>query len=236
MSDFFPFHRLGLTRNPFGSLAPGEWADVAVLPRPVIEIVEAGFDHVQVLGEKGRGKTSVLMGIRARLTPSGLQPPPPYMGEGKTLNQIAYERIPENARRFQTPLDGLDCFLLDEAQRLGWGEWRRLLRAARGGLRLVVGSHRDHTRQFARWGLRLATLRLGEIITRDHVAAVVEKRIEYFRLDGDRPFPTVAPDAIDALVTWYGSDLRAMESLLYEVFQGLEEPGPVTAEVLARYR
>src|SRR5574341_106883 len=108
---FFPFHRLNLTRNPFGSLAPEEWAEIVILPREVIEAVEAGCKYFQIVGEKGRGKTSVLLGLKRLLVRKGIP--------GAA---IAYERIPEGGRHFHTALDGLEWFLLDEAQRLGWWE------------------------------------------------------------------------------------------------------------------
>lgn len=213
---YFPFRALGLRANPFRALTDDEWADVVVLP-PAAEAAVHSAIHLQVLGEMGRGKTSTLLGLAARLRRAG--------------QRAAYEYLPLGQRAFRAPLAGLDVFLLDEAQRLRSGERRRLLAAAAGGLRLVVGSHEDLSPLFARRGLAVVTVQLGAP-DYEHLERVLRRRLDYFALDPARPAISLAPAAVAALHAAYGSDLRAIERCLYEVFQSLEAPGEVPREAI----
>jgi hypothetical protein len=219
--QFFRFYRLGLRCNPFRALTREEWAAVAVLPEALADALEVGFDHLQVLGEKGRGKTTALLALAEHYADAG--------------DRVAYERIPEGKRRFQTSLRDLDRFLLDEAQRLAPRQRERLLRAASGGLRVVIASHDDLSAHFARRGLPLFSVRLEEGSTRGHLERVLARRVVYFALDEGAAQTYLTPDAIAALWETFGDDLRGVESLLYEVFQRLEAPGPVTTSVLWQF-
>lgn len=219
-SRYFPFHTFGLRRNPFGALTREEWAAVAVPPEPVAAALEAESGHVQILGEKGRGKTTALLWLTARLADRD--------------ERATYEYLPEGRHRFLTDPSGLACFLLDEAQRLSRRERRRLIRAAGEGTRLIFSSHLDLAKGFARHGLPLATIRLEETITRQQFEAVLTRRLAYFAL-ADDPGVSFTPGAVDVLWTAFGADLRALEACLYEVFQALDAPGPVTRSTLTRW-
>lgn len=219
-SGYFPFQALGLRRNPFGALTPDEWEEAAVLPPAAREALE-GRSHVQVLGEAGRGKSTTLRGMARELRRRGLG--------------TAFEYLPEGSNRFRTSLPGVQVFFLDEVQRLSRWERHRLLRAVRsGGLRLIAGSHEDLTPTFQRWGLPLTTLRVdaGGV---EHLSPVLARRIELFSLEGPTP-PRFTPDAVAWLAGEFGSDLRAMEWFLYEYFQALAAPAPITAPSLEEVR
>src|SRR5207248_5460657 len=123
---YFPFHALGYRSNPFRALSDEEWADIVVLPEAVLAVA-AGPNHLQILGELGHGKTSALLGLAQQLRRAG--------------RRVAYEYLPIGHYVFTSQLTGLDVFLLDEVQRLRTAERRRLLAAAKGGLRLMLGSH-----------------------------------------------------------------------------------------------
>ena len=215
-STYFPFHQLGLRANPFRALEDDEWAAIAVLPEAALRAAGEGW-HLQVLGERGRGKTTTLLGLQARLRQAG--------------QRTDYEYVPDGQTAFQAVPAGLDVFLLDEAQRLAGGERNRLLGAARAGRRLMLGSHEDFTPMFAAAGLRLATLRLeGEGPA--HLEAVLVRRVAFFALTPEAPGVTFEPGAVDYLHVQFGSDLRASERFLYEVFQALTRPSPISAEQL----
>ena len=217
---YFPFHALGFHSNPFRALDDDEWAAIVLLPPALAEAAARG-GHLQVLGERGRGKTSALLGLAAQWRSAG--------------QRAAYEYLPEGRDGFKTVLAGLEVFLLDEAQRLRGGERRRLLRAAAGGLRLVLGSHDDLTPLFARAGLPLASVRL-EAGDTAHLAALLARRLDYSALQPGQPGVTFEAGAVAFLASIFGSDLRAMERFLYEVFQDLEAPGTLTAEELRAAR
>jgi hypothetical protein len=213
---YFPFRALGLRANPFSALDDASWAEVAVLPENVLVVLASGT-HVQVLGEQGRGKTTVLLGLAERLRRDGLR--------------VVYEYLPEGQRTFHSRLDGLPVFVLDEAQRLNARELRRLTGAARAGTRLIAGSHVDLRRQFQAAGLRLESVTLGDG-GRGHLEAVLARRLRHFALDGAEAGINFEPAAIDYLQARFGGDLRSLERFLYEVFQGRDQPGVLTAAQL----
>ena len=214
--DYFPHRAIGYACNPFRALSIDEEAALAVLPPAVLDAFEGSSAHLQILGERGRGKSATLLGLAAHAESGGLR--------------VAYEYLPEDADRFQADLATLDLFVLDEAQRLGRRERSRLLDAASGKLRLVVSSHANLSAAFARQRLPLQTIRLGGLGA-EHARSVIERRLEQFAL-GDRPRATLASDAFAWLAATFGDDLRATITLLYEVFQALSEPVAVDAERL----
>jgi chromosomal replication initiation ATPase DnaA len=219
-NPYFPFHAIGFRCNPFRAVTDDEWVDIAVLPKPVAEIATKGFVNLQVLGEKGCGKTTTLLALAAQ-----------FKREGK---RIAYEHIEEGRRQFTTEFGGLDVFLLDEAQRLSERERERLLAALSengDGLHAVIGSHDDLTPFFARRDLPLTTVRY-DTTTLAHLSAAIQGRLAYFALDADVPV-TLSPEATRYLHETFGGDIRAVEMLLYEVFQRLRERGEIGVEMLS---
>ena len=214
----FPFAHLGLTRNPFGTLSRDEWADVAVLPDTVQEMVTQNT-HVLFLGDKGQGKTSLLHALRQQSVFSGLQ--------------SAYERLPHAMTTYHTRLNNLDVFALDEVQRLRpWGWWP-LLRQAQRGTRLLLASHGDVSGLFSLMRLPLITCHMDDLITPAHIAAVHARRIAYFTLPEADPL-RLTDSAIAYLWQQHGRNLRAQESLLYEVIQQMQQPQAITAAHLQR--
>jgi replication-associated recombination protein RarA len=215
-SPYFPFHALGYRCNPFRALTDDEWAEVAVIPEDAAAPA-GGSGHMQVLGRMGRGKSTLLRGLAARLGAEG--------------RRVAYEYLPEGERRFRTEASGLNLLFLDEAQRLGPRERDRLLSlAGKDGLRLVLGSHEDFSAFFRRRGLPLTTLSLDRC-SEAHFRAVLHRRLEYFALGADSRV-TLAEEAVRHLWSVFGSDLRAAERVLYEVFQQLPRPVPMGVEEL----
>ena len=214
----FPFHALGCRRNPFGSLTMAEWTAVS-MPPPTLQAAWAQNPPVlQLLGEKGCGKTSALFWLLAQLEAEGAP--------------AAYEHLPEGARRFTMELAGLDGFVLDEAQRLSWREKRRLVKERPS--RLILSSHQDLTRWFRRRGTLVVSVNLEHEVTLAQVTAVLHRRLDTFALDG-RPRLTLSDDAIQFLHKQFSPDLRAMEFFLYEVWQDQIEPGVLTAVDLTNF-
>ena len=216
---YFPFHALGFRSNPFRALTDEEWADVVVLPEEIM-VAAAGAGHLQILGEMGRGKTSTLLGLAQQLRRAG--------------RSAAYEYLAIGQDTFNSPVAGLRVFLLDEAQRLRTSERRRLLAAARAGLRLILGSHEDLTPIFGSAGLTLSTLRL-EAFGPEYLAAGLARRLPAAALPGAAPLVTMDPTALNYLAATFGSNLRGTERFLYEVFQRLETLGPLTADYLQAF-
>jgi hypothetical protein len=214
LKDFFPFHAIGFQCNPFRTLTDEEWEAVAVLPLDLQQALAQGFEHLQILGPLGHGKTSRLLGLAARLRQAG--------------HRLAYEYLPQGQSHFAGGAGPLDYFLLDEAQRLSRRERERL--AGFPALHVVLGSHEDLSPEFARGGLNLATVHIHN--DEDHLRAVLERRLSYFAR-GD-PAVTFDASAVGFLHRTFGGNLRAAQYFLYEVFQRFPPPGPITGSQLER--
>jgi hypothetical protein len=214
VNPYFPFHVIGFKCNPFRTLTDDEWSEIAILPESILEAADAST-HLQILGALGRGKTTTLMGLQAHLKRAG--------------KRVAYEYIPEGQTRFYTPLDDLEIFLLDEAQRIK--NFPKVLNLRE--VRLIFTSHQDFASHFAHYNLSLIAIEL-DTMTPDHLRRVIEKRLTYFALD-DQPQTRFADDAIEYLYEKFGSDLRGAERFLYEVFQSRVATGMIGVDQLRNF-
>jgi len=194
MTPALPFARLNLRWNPFGEPARGDRGGLAVVDLPELRV----GDPVQVIGGRGRGKTTHLLALAAR-----------HPG-------AVYECVPEEADRFtSSPADGA-VFLLDEAERVRPRLLRRLLARP---LALALGTHEDLSTAAGR---PLRTVRAGGV-TPDRLGEILRRRVEWARR-GPGPVPRVPAESVRRLIARHGDDLRAIEGFLYDVFQELEEP------------
>jgi len=148
LERFFLFDRLGLRRNPFGTLTDEEWADIAIIPQEIQSAFDAGH-HLQILGPRGRGKSTILRSLIRRIA--------------WQQKQSAYVHLQRWQGHYHSDIRELDAFALDEAQRLLLWRWWPLLHRAQGGLRLIIGSHRDDRWLFSLFGLHVQTYWDGEI-------------------------------------------------------------------------
>ena len=215
-SQFQRFERLGLKRNPFGSLSQTE-EDALLIPIPEIETWANASTSLQLMGERGRGKTSLLRMMLHQLSQTG---------------RFAYESLPEGKHflsiLFNMPWDGI---VLDEAQRLSWWQKHRLFRQMRGK-RLLITTHENLGVWFRLYGLPYQTIQVAQFITPDRLAVILARRIAYFALPGVTPV-SLQDDALAWLWGRYGDDVRRTEQALYEVFQRVEKPEPISAATLA---
>jgi len=244
---FFHFPHIGYSRNPFGALTDEEWTAIAVLP-PVIErILANGFDHLQLLGPMGIGKSTTLLALQAWFVAAQKESsrrdaetqrrkggPVARPQDAHPSNRIVYEYLPEGQRHFVTDTNKLDLFLLDEAQRLNWWQRRKLMKAA-SHLRLIISSHEDLTPLFAKKDMNLTSVDLSGEMDEGWITAVIHKRLSYFAIP-NQPHATLTPTAITYLVETFGQNLRQMEYFLYEVWQQLDSTEPVDILQLLRVK
>jgi hypothetical protein len=197
MTLTLPFARLNLRWNPFGEPAREDRGGLAVANLPELR----PGDPVQIIGERGRGKTTHLLALAAR-----------HPG-------AVYECVPEDSDRFtHAPEDG-GVYLLDEAQRARPGLLRRLLGRP---LSVALGTHGDLS---GAAGRPLRTVRAGGMEP-DRLEEVLRRRIEWARR-GPGPVPRVPAEAVRRLIGRHGDDVRAIEGVLYELLQEMKEPGDV---------
>jgi len=213
---FFPFHKLGLTKNPFGTLTPDEWVAVTVPPPDLLSIVQTGFDHLQVIGRRGRGKSTTLRWLCHYLKMQS--------------KRTAYERLPRWHFNYHTDLSDVDVFALDESQRLFILNQRHLFREMQGKT-LIIGTHISWQRAFRWHGWNITTIHIANHTTRDLVQRILNKRLEVFATkDGAQVWFDAS--AVDYLWETWGDNLRGMEWFLYHCMQKRQDTGAITATYL----
>ena len=194
-----PYADLNLRRNPFGEFSEQERTSLAVvnIDDVVRRLAEPGF-VVQYVGEKGYGKTTHLLAIRARFAAAGYV----HLPEDETA------KIPTGS-----PL------LIDEAQRMTF--WQRL-RTFRSKVPLVLGTHRDFTRELLLAGRTVETIEVQQGTSIDRLHELLNGRISWVRRSAS-PVPTITRSTVERLHVRHGSDIRSMLHELYDVFQKLNE-------------
>jgi hypothetical protein len=211
---FFFQHTLGFRRNPFGALERDEWTAVAVLPLSLSDVLTDDGRHLQILGPMGSGKTTTMLKLVERFEQAG--------------RRVIYEYLPEGERAYKTETAVLDIFCLDEVQRLTRWERRRLLSAAKAGLRLILSSHEDLTPLFQRWERPLLSVNLEETLTAHLYGRMLTRRLEYFALPNSA-HTTLSTDAVEWVYEAFYPNMRDAEYFLYEVWQRETAVREVTA-------
>jgi Cdc6-like AAA superfamily ATPase len=220
--DFFPLRRVGLSGNPFQILTDQQQRMVIVPPDGIKTLVRGGFSNVQIMGRRGRGKTTALHYLADQLHTQGLR--------------VAYESLRPGQGCYTTALSNQDCFLLDEAQRLRLDDRLRYFHETRHHRHRILGTHWTFALDFALRGARLTTLKINQQTTRQHLQAVIEARLDAFTL-ADRPRTvTFSPAAYDWLWQSFRDDLRTMLLWLYDFFQTIREPCAITPADLQAFR
>ncbi|MEM9701256.1 MAG: hypothetical protein AAF907_02280 [Planctomycetota bacterium] len=199
-----PYARLGLSRNPFtADPAPGVASELWV-NRPAPEPPRAGQRRlVQLLGEKGAGKTSLLLRWRdEEAGPYRYVPPTFPLRDGWR-------------RALLLPVRPLVYW--DEADRAPAPLLRFALhRAARTGATVVVGTHHDLTPEATRAELPVQTHAFPPL-TPDALRAWCKPRIAAAALP-DQPataLPVVPDDILRETCDAAGSSLREASVILH---------------------
>lgn len=195
--QWLPFAAFNLRSNPFGERTPEDRAELAVVDaQRWLPMVARDHQSLQFIGDCGRGKTTHLLAL------------------GRLLPDSAYVYLPEDG-----PLPAIPRgtpLLIDEAQRLPCRVRRE---AFRRGVPLILGTHVDLTKVLQRYGYTVCTVQVQQMTDAQHLAAVFNRRVEAVRLDDDRPVPCVTSRDATYLYKRFGTDIRAMESYLYERVQ-----------------
>ena len=147
-ANSLPFAHLNLRRNPFGEFSADERMALArVEIAPYVSRLSSPKSAVQFVGEKGYGKTTHLLAVRARFAGA------------------AYVHIPEE----QCVAIPQGCpLLIDEAQRLSW--WQRI-RVFRARIPLVLGTHYDFSKALRRAGRSVQTVAVEREMSPERFAA-----------------------------------------------------------------
>ena len=195
-TEWLPFARFNLLRNPFGQLTQEDRIAAAIVdtPRWLPSLVDPRR-AIQFMADCGRGKSTHLLALLAQC-PDG-----------------AYVYLPEDGPKPKIP-HGNPLFI-DEAQRMSW--WQRQ-QSFRSGVPLVLGTHEDLSTPLGRAGYHVETVDVTTMISPDRIHRLLNRRIELGRLSS-REIPNITIDCVAGLVDRFGDNIRAMEGYLYDQFQ-----------------
>jgi hypothetical protein len=215
-NPYFPFHSIGLQCNPFRTLTEEEWSELVILPTDWVSLLEERERHIQIIGDAGWGKSSMLRGFQRWCREQGID--------------TGFEYLPLGADTLQSNIHEFDVFLLDEAQRLCREEFRRFLFAGDAGTRLIWTSHEDMVDSAVPSRMRIQSVHLSGYPTND-LATILNARLDAFTLESS-PRIEFAQGALELLEKRYGPNLRGMFDFLYEFFQTLPGMKSISAEAL----
>jgi len=193
-----PFFHLNLRRNPFGELTAAERTRLAIVEcDAALQHLKSPRSVIQVVGERGYGKTTHLLALAAQFA------------------ENAYVHIPEG-QRAAIPAQG-EPLLIDEAQRMTFVQQWKTFRSQR---RLVLGTHSDFEPALRRAGRQVLTIAADQFTDATRVQNLLNARIESVRRDAGS-IPQISQGTAAELFKQYGSDIRSIEHSMYLTFQQL---------------
>lgn len=197
-----PFEHLNLTRNPFGEMEPVERAQLACVDLETMKSqLEKPSAAIQLIGDCGRGKSTHLLALRF----------------GISVGTYLY--CEEDVRTRLPALAG-PVVIVDEAQRLSRTDRSKLFRSP---FPIAIGTHTDYTQPLERSGRNVMQIEVARLVTVDHLLKVFNARIEHVRR-AEGSVPRVTRETAARLADQHGTNVRQMESDLYDVFQSMSEP------------
>jgi hypothetical protein len=193
-----PFSHLNLRRNPFGELTAHERTALAIVEvRTALRHLTLSRSAVQIVGEKGFGKTTHLLALATHFANS------------------AYVHIPEGERA-TIPAIG-EPLLIDEAQRLTLLQRWQIFRSER---RLILGTHTDFESALCSAGRSALTIAANQFTNESRVHTLLNARVQSARR-ADGPLPSITMHTASGLFAEFGSDIRSIEQSMYHTFQQL---------------
>lgn len=192
------FSHLNLRFNPFGELSRLERAQVAVtdLGSLPMKILMPGT-AVQIVGEHGRGKSSHLLALHAH------------------MSQCAYTQIHTGDNpKFKKQ----DVQFVDSIENLGRFKRFCLYKRSRS---IALTSHTDLSVELRNAGYTVLTRRIAQHCP-ERITAIFNRRIQLAQRDMREPVPLVSKKTVRGLIEEFGTDIRAIENQLYEIFQDLK--------------
>ncbi len=192
-----PYYRWNLRRNPFGELTRQERAELAVVEQldRYVAIVQSPKAALQFVGDCGFGKTSHLLALL------------------REIPTASYVYFPEDGPRPSLPRS--DLLLIDEAQRMGFWRFFRMIRSSSP---IVLGTHVDFTRLLSFAGFKVTTIDVCQEKTPAQLAEILNRRIRASQLSSRESRVRINEAFASHLLSQFGSNVRAIESHLYTQF------------------
>ena len=204
------YERLFYNENPFGERTRKQRAALALFnSAPFDEHLKnaspTSRKAVQLMGEKGRGKSTRLLALSQR---KGAH----YFRASRDDIETVPKRVP--------------LLLLDELHLAPFMRKRALYKRSDA---LVVSTHRNLFASLTRAGFDVLCLRVQNTSAKD-ICEIFRRRIEDVRFD--KRAANFELTHAEVLVATFGDDIRAMESHLYECVQNAKSPAECFATLL----
>ena len=194
------WRRLNLTANPMSALGLADRTRVAVVdPDPMLAALRRVRGAVEIIGPRGRGKTTLALTLADRLRRDG--------------TDIAYHYCPPDGP--VPPIVDADWIVVDEIERLPRSVRRELFA---GDRRLIWTTHHSFRRAASRHGRKVTRHRLPKYAEPARWAEIVRRRIEHHRW-GDGPLPRTKSAELIRLSNEARGDVRAVLDCLYDRFE-----------------
>ncbi|MFC1588171.1 hypothetical protein ACFL54_07670 [Planctomycetota bacterium] len=213
MTDTPAYKQLGFHYNPFGTLDEDQMLTVTVLCTEMEELLQSSWDILEIIGDKGAGKTLYLHYLKHIYQQQGLA--------------VEYEHLENPGQKVLGNYASCRVFFLDEAQR---ARRRQLVRILGKTEKLVTATH-ESCRHLAPSHRHFVSLSLG------NPSLKVFRRIVIKRLDlasagqCDYSFPETL------LQSWLNeakNNLHIAELIGYEWFQNIRCWDDMTPRSLER--
>jgi hypothetical protein len=193
-----PYRKWNLRRNPFGELTLQERAELAIVDELDTWLARLRDPRValQLVGGAGFGKSTRLLALHRHMAGS------------------TFVYYPEDGTRPELPSGR--PLIVDEAQRMGWWNERKMLR---GPGPIILATHVSMEQKLARAGWSLILVDLDQRLTTATLVRILNRRIEASRFDAAQSVPLIEETSAKMLLERYGDNVRSIEEYLYDLLQ-----------------
>jgi hypothetical protein len=208
-----PYQRLGLLGNPFQVITDRQMLRRVVDSKTldwVAEILSGGDQWVEIIGQRGWGKSTILGLVQDQV-------------QRQSGSPWAASYVAPDQNRVTGPDPDAPGWVIDEAQRLRPACLRGIFReSARRGQRLILGTH-ESTAELAReHGLQIRTIQLA-VASLEQVQAMFARRVAAFATE--RVDVALSPEAVERVWGVAAGNRRTFEVLMYELFCSFAQEG-----------
>lgn len=216
-----PYLHLGLRSNPFQVIDDPALLRRVVTPELAVladELVVGAAPLIEVIGESGWGKSTLLTLIRAA-------------GERLTQRRWTWSYVELNQTRITFPSPAPHGWIIDEAQRLNGSVLRRIVCGSQQSQpRIVLGTHDSFTTLAQRLHVPIRSIQLTAPTSADLQAMLIQ-RVSAFAIDDVRL--TLSEEAAQMAEQFATGNRRLFEELMHEVFYGFARDGQLPETISA---
>lgn len=202
MVNKLAYSNLNLKKNPFGSLSYEDISFTFVLLPEIERIIyklKKGNFLLQLIGNKGVGKTTQLLGIKTLI--KGCT----YISDPIHLN---VNTLPEDK-----------ILLIDEFQNIKKRQIKSLIKS---NVCIVSATHKDRSKDFSNRGYIVKNIIIEDIQV-SLLQKIIDLRLNRFKRDNSMEIPAIPIKVIEGLSRNYGDNIREIICHLYNKIKNLSE-------------